>query len=147
MRGLRQGDWPGLRPGPFLLALLGLAAAALAACDSPAPQMWGGQELRVTRGGRNYAIHLRGNLVEVIRFGWASRAEQPAIRQQMVALIPEATGCLASPASLAGDSGEIRARLLCPRGVTPLLRDPARQGAAGGPPAGPKRLAAQADSG
>lgn len=106
---------------PVLHLLCGFAV--LAGCDSPAPQMWGGQELRVTREGRQYAVHLKGDRVEVIRFGWAARADQPAIRDQMVALIPQVTGCIADPRTLQGDSGEMRARLRCPRGKPPLLRE------------------------
>lgn len=103
---------------PLLLCLL------LAACDSPAPAMFGAHEVRVTRGGRAYAIYQRGNRVEVIRFGWAAKRDRAAIRQQMVALIPEVTGCIASPRSLAGDSGEMRARLRCPRhGAKRLVRN------------------------
>lgn len=96
----------------------------LAACDSPAPQMLGGQELKVTRGGRDYAVYLKGRMAEVIRFGWADRAELPAIRAQMLALIPEVTGCVPMPSTLQGDSGEIRARLECRRKTEPHLAEP-----------------------
>lgn len=94
--------------------------ALLAACDSPAPQMMGAQEVKAVRGGRSYAVYVKGRYVEVIRFGWAPRAEQAAIREQMVALIPEVTGCVAIPGSLVGDSGEMRARLECGRGRRPM---------------------------
>jgi hypothetical protein len=96
-----------------------LATLMLAACDSPAPQMIGAVETKVTRGGHDYAVYVRDGFVEVIRFGYARRAEQAAVREQMVALIPEVTGCIADPRSLQGDSGEMRARLRCPRGVRP----------------------------
>lgn len=86
----------------------------IAACDSPAPSMFGATAVQVTRGGRAYSVYRSGDRVEVIRFGWADRRDRAAIRQQMVALIPEVTGCIASPRSLRGDSGEIRARLRCP---------------------------------
>jgi hypothetical protein len=95
-------------------------ALLLAGCDSPAPAMMGGWEVRLTRGGHDYAVHVKGRWVEVIRFGWAGRAERAAIRQQMVALIPEATGCIARRASLHGDSGEMRGTLRCPPGREPL---------------------------
>lgn len=91
----------------------------LAGCDSPAPGMMGGWSERVTRDGRSYAVHVKDRRVEVIRFGWAARAEQPAIRAQMVALIPEVTGCVPVAGSLHGDSGEIRGRLRCPAGREP----------------------------
>lgn len=106
-----------------LLLSTAILVLGLAGCDSPAPQMIGARELKVTREGRVYAVYLRDRYVEVIRFGWAGRAEQPAIRRQMVALIPEVTGCIADPASLVGDSGEMRARLRCPRGKLPELRE------------------------
>lgn len=91
-------------------------ALTLAACDSPAPQMMGATETKVTRGGHTYAVYVRDGTVEVIRFGYAPRSEQAAVREQMVALIPEVTGCIADPRTLQGDSGEMRARLRCPRG-------------------------------
>lgn len=87
----------------------------LAGCDSPAPWMIGVRAVHVVRDGRRYAVYRRGRWVEVIRFGWAPISARPAIRMQMVALIPEVTGCIAAPRSLRGDSGEIRARLWCPR--------------------------------
>ncbi|MBI1218558.1 MAG: hypothetical protein GC186_08420 [Rhodobacteraceae bacterium] len=102
-------------------ALTLLVVLALAACDSPAPQMIGATETKVTRGGHDYAVYVRGDTVEVIRFGHAPRAEQAAVRLQMVALIPEVTGCIADPRSLQGDSGEMRARLRCPRGAGPKV--------------------------
>ncbi|MDE3121758.1 MAG: hypothetical protein KGK00_08285 [Paracoccaceae bacterium] len=88
----------------------------LAGCDSPAPAMFGAHVVHVTREGRAYSVYRRGDWVEVIRFGWADRRDRAAIRQQMVALIPEVTGCIATQRSLRGDSGEIRARLRCPAG-------------------------------
>ncbi|WP_127900922.1 hypothetical protein [Solirhodobacter olei] len=101
------------------LSLL-LLCLALAGCDSASPRMAGGGEVRLTRDGRNYAVHVKGRAVEVIRFGWAPRAEQGVIRAQMVALIPEATGCLPWRGSVTGDSGVIRGRLRCPRGKIPV---------------------------
>lgn len=98
-----------------------LAALLLGACDSPSAQMIGAAETRVTRGGHDYAVYVRDGFVEVIRFGYAPRSEQAAVREQMVALIPEVTGCIADPRSLQGDSGEMRARLRCPRGVRPKV--------------------------
>ena len=99
-----------MRPLTILVALL------LFACDSPAPRMIGSSETKVTRGGHEYAVYVGGEMVEVIRFGYVPRAEQAAVQEQMVALIPEVTGCIADPRSLQGDSGEMRARLRCPRG-------------------------------
>jgi hypothetical protein len=103
----------------FLVLLL---VWCLAACDSPAPQMMGGTETKVTRDGHSYAVWQKGNSVEVIRFGYARRAELPKIRQTMLVLIAEVTGCIPTQRSLQGDAGEMRARLRCPRkGAHPVI--------------------------
>ena len=81
----------------------------------PAPAFFGAQRTDVTRDGRSYAVYRKGNLVEVIRLGWAAPGEHQAIRETMIALIPEVTGCKPTDTSLQGDSGEMRARLSCPR--------------------------------
>lgn len=98
-----------------LTALL-LTALSLAACGAqPHPTLWGGDQSEVTRDGRRYVVIRKGNLVEVIRLGWASPGEHHAIRETMIALVPEVTGCRLRLPVLSGDSGEMRARVSCPR--------------------------------
>ena len=99
------------------IALALALALALAACGaSPTPAMFGAREMRVVRGGRAYAVFRRGDEVEVIRLGHAGRGEHGGIRATMIALVPEVTGCVPVKRSWRGDSGEMRGRVLCPRG-------------------------------
>lgn len=93
---------------PLALLLL------LSACGaSPAPQFFGADRTDVVRDGRSYTVFQKGNAVEVIRLGYARRGEHQGIRAQMIALIPEVTGCTLIESSLQGDSGEMRGRLRC----------------------------------
>ena len=86
----------------------------LAACGAqPAPEFFAAQRAEVTRNGRQYAVFFTENRVEVIRLGYAARGEHQAIRAEMIALIPEVTGCTLLPASLKGDSGEMRGSIRC----------------------------------
>lgn len=88
----------------------------LASCGAqPAPHMFGAERIEASRGGRDYVVFKKGDRVEVIRLGWANPGEHQAIRATMIALIPEVTGCKLRPATLEGDSGEMRGRISCPR--------------------------------
>jgi hypothetical protein len=49
----------------------------------------------------------------VIRLGYAKRGEHQAIRAQMIALIPQVTGCTLKQSTLQGDSGEMRGSIRC----------------------------------
>ena len=89
----------------------------LAACGAqPTPSMMGAQRIEATRNNRQYVVFKQGNSVEIIRLGYARRDEHQAIRAQMIALIPEITGCRLNEASLQGDSGEMRGSIRCPKG-------------------------------
>ncbi|MBL4916122.1 hypothetical protein [Szabonella alba] len=97
---------------PFLCLML-----LLAACGAqPAPHMFGAERIETRRDGRDYVLFRKGNQVEIIRLGWAGRGEHQAIRATMAGLVPELTGCTLVPATLQGDSGEMRGRISCPRG-------------------------------
>ncbi len=86
----------------------------IAACGAqPAPEFFGAKRTDVTRDGRAYTLFQKENRVEVIRLGYARRGDHQAIRAQMIALIPEVTGCRLVPSSLQGDSGEMRASIRC----------------------------------
>jgi hypothetical protein len=99
---------------PFRHIRIVLLALVLAACGAqPHPTLWGGERHEVSRNGRHYVVFRKGDLVEVIRLGWASPGQHAQIRATMVALIPEVTGCSARESSLNGDSAEIRGRLRC----------------------------------
>jgi len=51
--------------------------------------------------------------VEVIRKGYAARGEHQDIRETMITLIPEVTGCKLRESSVTGDSGVMRASVTC----------------------------------
>jgi hypothetical protein len=86
----------------------------LAACGAqPTPMMMGAERIEVTRNGRQYVVFKKEKTVEIIRLGYATRGQHDGIRQDMIALIPEATGCKLQEASLQGDSGEMRGRISC----------------------------------
>lgn len=95
----------------FLLCLFLLPLAACGA--QPAPGLFGATRTDVARDGRSYTVFQKANQVEVIRLGYARRGEHLAIRAQMVALIPEVTGCTLVESTLQGDSGEMRGKIRC----------------------------------
>lgn len=86
----------------------------LSACGAqPAPEFFGAQRSDVTRNGRSYTIYQKPTRVEVIRLGYAKRGQHRAIREDMIALIPEVTGCKLVESTLQGDSGEMRGNIRC----------------------------------
>jgi hypothetical protein len=86
----------------------------VAACGAqPTPLMMGAERLEATRNGRQYVVFKKENTVEIIRLGYARRGEHQAIRADMIALIPEVTGCKLTESSLQGDSGEMRGKINC----------------------------------
>ena len=87
----------------------------LCACGAqPAPEFFNAKRVDVTRDGRQYTVFYTEKRVEVIRQGYAKRGEHDDIRAQMIALIPEVTGCKLRESSLTGDSGEMRGSIRCP---------------------------------
>lgn len=88
----------------------------LAACGaSPAPEFFGAARTDVNLNGRDYTVFQKGERVEVIRLGYATRGEHQEIRATMIELIPRVTGCKLREATLQGDSGEMRGSLDCPK--------------------------------
>ena len=86
----------------------------LAACGAqPTPSMLGAERIEVSRNGRQYVVFKKEKTVEIIRLGYATRGEHQAIRADMIAMIPDVTGCKLSENSLQGDSGEMRGRINC----------------------------------
>lgn len=87
----------------------------LAACGaSPAPEFIGAKRTDLTLNGRDYTVFQKGERVEVIRLGRATRGEHQEIRATMIELIPRVTGCKLRESTLTGDSGEMRGSLNCP---------------------------------
>lgn len=99
------------------LLLCLFATLALVACGAqPAPLMMGGARHETQIEGRDYVLYKKGNQVEVIRQGWADPGEHKRIRATMIELVPWLTGCDTVPSTVEGDSGEMRARVTCPKG-------------------------------
>lgn len=95
-----------------ILALLLLPLVA--GCGaSPSPMMFGAARSDAIRDGRHYVLFRKDDRVEVIRLGHARRGGHQAIRETMVALMGELTGCRIRDGTLQGDSGEMRARIAC----------------------------------
>ena len=87
----------------------------LAGCGaSPAPEFMNATRTDITVNGRSYTVFQKGERVEVIRLGYASRGEHQGIRATMIEIIPRVTGCKLRENTLPGDSGEMRASVSCP---------------------------------
>ena len=93
----------------FLWTLLFLVACGA----QPSPKFFGAQKHEILRSGRHYVVWDNGREVEVIRLGWAGPRQHDGIRADMLAVIPETTGCRAVDSTVEGDSGVMRARLTC----------------------------------
>jgi hypothetical protein len=91
-----------------------LPLLVLAACASPAPEFLGATRTDITVDGRDYTVFQKGERVEVIRLGYATRGEHKEIRATMIELVPRVTGCKLRDTTLQGDSGEMRGSLDCP---------------------------------
>jgi len=87
----------------------------LAACASPAPEFMSAQRIDTEMNGRDYTVFFTEKRAQIIRLGYAKRGEHAGIRADMVALIPQVTGCRLSESSLQGDSGEMRGSIFCPK--------------------------------
>lgn len=97
-----------------------MCAALVAGCDSPDARYWTGEATQLEIDGRRYSVHRRarsrgGDLVQVIRHGYARRPEHVAILEAMRQAAVQATGCALKDGSVRGDSGVMEAVLVCPR--------------------------------
>ncbi|MFN4100053.1 MAG: hypothetical protein ACK4GT_09775 [Pararhodobacter sp.] len=94
-----------------------LALLCLAACASPDRAFWGTDPQHLALDGRAYVVHVRRDesrpRVQVIRMGYARRAEHPAILEAMRQAAEQASGCAVIPGSAQGDSGVMTAHLRC----------------------------------
>ena len=91
--------------------------AMLAACDTPSPDFRGVPAHRVTMGGSDFDIRIKGLQAEAIRTNaqWAPR--MAATAPQGVAAIEAVSGC--QVAKLTGDQAMMQARLDCGDGPAP----------------------------
>lgn len=95
----------------FILVLL--YASLLASCDSPSPWMQGATRHETSLDGYRFTIWQKADHVEVIRHGYAPRADQPKLRGLMVQAAQQTTGCRLQPDSVEGDTGVLRLKLAC----------------------------------
>lgn len=75
--------------------------------------MLGAARSEVSRDGRDYVVLQKGDRVEVVRLGFAGPGSHAAIRETMLVLVAEATGCTPVDGSWHGDSGQMRGRVRC----------------------------------
>lgn len=89
----------------------------LAACATPAPQMFGAARSEVTVQGIRFVVFQKENRAEVVRLGYLTRAERVPVPGLMLQAVEQATGCRVRPGSvrtgLPGDTGEARMALAC----------------------------------
>ncbi|MCB1405157.1 MAG: hypothetical protein KDK01_02580 [Rhodobacteraceae bacterium] len=101
-----------MRYGVLILGFL------LAGCASPGHEFWRATARTIEIDGRRYEVFALLDQprprVQVIRMGYARRAEHTAILPAMVQAAEQATGCAIQEGSAVGDSGVMNARLRCP---------------------------------
>lgn len=94
-----------------------LVVVFVAGCASPGHEFWRATPHRVEIDGRRYDVYALMEQsrprVQVIRMGYARRAEHRAILPAMVQAAEQATGCAVIAGSALGDSGVMTARLTC----------------------------------
>jgi hypothetical protein len=89
----------------------------LAACASPAPEMFGAARSAVTLQGIEFIVFQKDDRVEVVRMGYLTRAQRAPVPGLMIQAAEQATGCRVRPSSvrtgLPGDTGEARMQVDC----------------------------------
>lgn len=88
-----------------------IALGLLAACDTPSPAFYGAPAHRISMGGSDFIIRIKGLRAEAIRTNaeWAPR--MAAVAPRGVAAIETVSGC--KVAKLKGDQAMMVARLDC----------------------------------
>ncbi|GAB4259284.1 MAG: hypothetical protein Kow0013_01790 [Pararhodobacter sp.] len=86
-------------------------------CASPDRTFWGVDPVEVVIDERRYVVYAQTDArrprVQVIRMGYARRAEHVAILQAMRQAAVQVSGCALVEGSVQGDSGVLTARLDC----------------------------------
>ncbi|WP_323041952.1 hypothetical protein [Gemmobacter sp.] len=95
-----------------LLVVLGIGITACGA--QPSPEFFGADRTEIAQDGRSYTVFRKADRFQVIRVGYAARAEQDKVRETMLAVVDQVTGCTVKPASVQGDSVELRGSVSCP---------------------------------
>ena len=89
------------------------SSLVLFACDSPSPWMRAATAHKAEAGGHHFTVWRQDDRVEIIRHGMAARADQAGLRALMAQVARDTTGCRLRPASVSGDTGVLRAQLIC----------------------------------
>jgi hypothetical protein len=92
----------------FLFLSLGVAG-----CNQPSPALWGAKATQVQVAGYAMTLWQLDDQVEIIRHGYAPRADQRHLRAAMAQAMVDATGCALRTGTLEGDTGVLRAALDC----------------------------------
>lgn len=90
-----------------------LALCVLLGCDSPSPGMSRGAQSEVFIDGTRFTVWRQDDKVEVIRHGFARRGDQSRLKDLMAQAAQTASGCPLRAHSIEGDTGVLRARLVC----------------------------------
>lgn len=85
----------------------------LIGCDSPSPWMRDAIPHETEAGGYRFTVWQLDDKVEIIRHGMAARTDQPDLRALMAQAARDTTGCRLRPGSVSGDTGVLRAQLIC----------------------------------
>ncbi len=94
--------------------LLTMFLAALTACDSPSLRMHGANRQVVEVGGSLFAVHWRGDEVEIYRTSIELSPSMSLTFAKATRAVEIATGCRVENGSLGGDVALMTARLECP---------------------------------
>lgn len=90
-----------------------LVLCLLFGCDSPSPRFNSGERFDTQLDGTRFTVWKQHDRVEVIRHGFARRADQSGLKRLMAQAAQSATGCPLRPHSIEGDTGVHRAHLVC----------------------------------
>jgi len=102
-----------------LIPVLILTVGILTGCASPSPEYLGQPAREVMVDGREFRVFLRSGggtqtRAQVIRMGWEGGRDHRGVIAAMTRAAEQASGCVAVPGSVSGDSGVLNLRLDCP---------------------------------
>ena len=94
-------------------AVLSLIVFLCACSQSPSPGLIDATKSDVSVDGRNFSVYFTDTQFEIVRHGWAAAGEHEGIRENMLAVVSQATGCRLIDRTVTGDSGVMRGSLSC----------------------------------
>ncbi len=92
---------------------LAAAAALLAACASPSPQMMRGERLQTEVAGSRFTLWRKGDAVEIYRTSPEMLPRLSEVMANAEIAVTRTTGCAVKSGSLAGDAALMTAQLDC----------------------------------